>query len=227
MDVFRRIRALRRRPEKVLEDSLSADCGALHLHHPSFYGALTKEQILVGGGGGGSGTNGRLVLNASAVNLLSYEDLDLGLFRSATPSSTSAASSGESAQQQQQSNVPRFRVVKGVGVAVSVPKSVRAASSVVPASLTDIKMNLRRRGGNAPNEVFRSNSFKFEKGAVMPNESSNGANASSVSHSPSLSSASILAAAAEERARARMMRKVGHWMSQRAMSNLNTRSLVA
>ena len=67
MDVLRKVRALRRNPEKFVEESLTADCGALHLHHPEWYGKSGGPLSVTNLGDG-------QVYSKSHVNLVSYED---------------------------------------------------------------------------------------------------------------------------------------------------------
>lgn len=173
MDVLRRVRALRRRPEKLVEDSLlTSDCGALHLHHPGWYGGLHEadhlnRKLLLGGGRPGQQQRGGGHYLPPHVNLLSYEDLhslssvdadELGLsfFRSATPSSQRSSSPplrNHKTRLLDRLALPQIRVLRGQ--TVSGP---RPSPSVL---LSDIKLNLRRKC--ASNEVFRSNSFRFEK----------------------------------------------------------------
>ncbi len=92
MDVLRRVRAFRRRPEKIVEASMSSPdvAGDLHLHHPAWYSS-----------GGKSATAASTATSATGrcVSLISYEDLnslssaELGLvFRPTTADSSGSKS---------------------------------------------------------------------------------------------------------------------------------------
>lgn len=66
MDVLRRVRNFRRRPEKILEASLSSvDCGDLHLHHPAWYSKTA------------SGARGGTHVSFDDLNSLSSAELGL------------------------------------------------------------------------------------------------------------------------------------------------------
>ena len=151
MDVLRRVKALRRRPEKIVEDSLSSDCGALHLHHPGWYGHAHKvvRHLPTPPQGGGGG-----------ANLISYEDLhslssaDLGLslsvFRPQTPSLCSSADS-EVTQ-------------SGGGRGLKGKKWPRPQIKVTGVGgAKGLKVELNSKKSKARNDVYRSNSFKFER----------------------------------------------------------------
>ncbi len=151
MDVLRRVKALRRRPEKLVEDSiLTTDCGDLHLHHPAFYSKNNNK----------SKTNHQSILRA-------YE---LGPPPPPLPQPNAKTSLTPPQQQQQLLNLVAYEedlrlhnnLDSSVLSKLSKPKKIRV--SVRPARLVmgDLRMNMRRKV--ASNEVFRSNSFKFERG---------------------------------------------------------------
>lgn len=150
MEVFRKVRALRRRPEKIVEESLSSDCGALHLHHPAWYGRHTQHP--------GSPTH--------HVNLISYEDLqslssaDLGLslsvIRPNTPSTACSSSHrSDSPSEGRGSRLKWTNPLPPLG-------QIKYVKGPVPKLKVRTSQSGEKKKKNA-NEVFRSNSFRFER----------------------------------------------------------------
>lgn len=216
MEVLRKVKALRRRPEKLVEDSLSSDLGAIHLHHPSFYGHAHL-------GGKGGKTNGQSANEKVHPYFVSYEDLGVfslsmlktsnttlatpppyqnppsvsssyaqsnnmykskhssesHLLHSATPPSVKTATPPSSSYNKQPMSKIQSEPSLILGNCVMKPppsplNTPTELGGVVRQKLTSqmqmlknssvnlpkIKMNMRKK---TPNEVFRSNSFRFEK----------------------------------------------------------------
>ncbi|TRY67189.1 hypothetical protein TCAL_16928 [Tigriopus californicus] len=150
MEVFRKVRALRRRPEKIVEESLSSDCGALHLHHPAWYGRHAQDP--------GN--------PAHHVNLISYEDLqslssaDLGLslsvIRPNTPSTACSSSHrSDSPSEGRGSRLKWTNPLPPLG-------QIKYVKGPVPKLKVRTSQSGEKKKKNA-NEVFRSNSFRFER----------------------------------------------------------------
>ena len=139
MDVLRRVKALRRRPEKLVEDSLSADCGALHLHHPAWYSGNNniKDNVTVT-------KLGSPYADIDELDLLSLS-VKMPTATTTTTTMTSKAASSSSASLSSKWN-PQLQQILRKSNKIRLPKEM-----------------IRMRRKTANNEVFRSNSFKFEK----------------------------------------------------------------
>lgn len=174
MDVLRRFRALARgRPEKLVEDSLTSDCGALHLYHPGWYNkghaSSTPSPLYP--------SSHPLFQNGHA-QLLSYEDLhslsslDFGLLLMASsdthpPSSSSAQSDSPENHKSKFAKWtrplgPPLKVVKDSVPKLKVIKTTTTTSSDDGGNKLFL-MSKRKKNKNSKNEVFRSNSFRFER----------------------------------------------------------------
>ncbi len=172
MDVLRRMKALRRRPEKFLEDSLlTSDIGALHLHRPAwYYKSSGSPEYWYGSENPGRGSS------HNQPRLLSCEDLDdlnLAFFAKNFAKSKSRPhlpedikeEDAEDCEEEKEEEEPQ----KGLGL---LKAAVPRISVTRGSSLADLKVNLKRRGrggngtggsGGSGNEVYRSNSFRFER----------------------------------------------------------------
>ena len=205
MEVLRKVKALRRRPEKLVEDSLSSDLGAIHLHHPSFYG-----HTHLGGKNNGQSANEKV-----HPYFVSYEDLgvfSLSMLKSSNttlatpppyqnPPSVSSSYASNAYKSKHSSEMMHSATPTSVKTATppykqnmskiqSEPSLILGNCVMKPppsplnpptelggvvrqkltsqmqmlrnssVNLPKIKMNMRKK---TPNEVFRSNSFRFEK----------------------------------------------------------------
>jgi hypothetical protein len=160
MDVLRRLRALSRRPEKLVEDSLSADLGALHLHHPGWYAQGHASKAVPA-----HLTAAYLGANGHNVSLMAYDDLhslssaDLGfslsalLLRPTTPSANSSVQSDNSSSGGGERG--RVRWPRPLSQQLGQLKCVAG-----PMPKFKVRAPDKRK---KTNEVFRSNSFRFER----------------------------------------------------------------
>eukprot|EP00095_Tigriopus_kingsejongensis_P002515 snap_masked-scaffold185_size275389-processed-gene-1.7 protein:Tk02515 transcript:snap_masked-scaffold185_size275389-processed-gene-1.7-mRNA-1 annotation:"PREDICTED: mono" len=150
MDVLRKVRAFRRRPEKIAEEALSSDCGALHLHHPAWFEKHSQDSES----------------HTRHVNLISYEDLqslssaDLGLslcvFRPNTPSTACSSSHrSDSPSEGRSSKLKWPRPIPPIG-------HIKYMKGPVPKLRVRTSLGVEKKKKNV-NEVFRSNSFRFER----------------------------------------------------------------
>ena len=161
MDVLRRVKALRRRPEKVWEDF-----EALQLQSPNLYDPSSNHQqqllnLLAMDGRAKAAEKAPIkafddhyAKNQHHLNLLSYEDLrSLSSMEFDLRLSMLQSGSGSETPGSRIKLLPKWPKQMGVPkVSVGVPKIN------LKSSISD--MRLRKK---STNEVFRSNSFRFER----------------------------------------------------------------